>query len=63
MNIGTIGTSNYYSGYHNNRAVQKAGIKSFENTVVNNTANIEIHGFMGEKTETEIHKIFLTMIC
>ena len=51
MNIGAIGTSNYYSGYHNNRAVQKAGTKSFENAVVNNTTNIVIHGFMGEKTE------------
>ena len=38
--------------YHNNRAVQKAGTKSFGDTVVNNTTNIVIHGFMGEKTET-----------
>ena len=52
MDIGAIGTSNYYSGYHNNRAVQKAGTKSFGDTVVNNTTNIVIHGFMGEKTET-----------
>ena len=51
MNIGAIGTSNYYSGYHNNRAVQKAGTKSFGDTVAKNTTNIVIHGFMGEKTE------------
>lgn len=51
MNIGAIGTPNYYSGYHNNKAVQKAGTKSFGNTVVNNTSNIVIHGLMGEKTE------------
>ncbi len=52
MNIGAIGTSNYYSGYHNGRAVQKAGTKSFEDTMANNTAGIVIHGLMGEKTET-----------
>ena len=51
MDIVAIGTSNYYSGYHNNRAVQKAGAKSFGDTVVNNTTNIVIHGFMGKKTE------------
>lgn len=52
MNIGAIGTSNYYSGYHNNRVVPKAGTNSFGDTVVNNTTNIAIHGLMGEKTET-----------
>ena len=52
MNIGAIGTSKCHSGYHNSRAVQKAGTKSFGNTVVNNTPNIVMHGFMGEKTET-----------
>ncbi len=52
MNIGAVGASDYYSGYHHNRAARKAGTKSFENIVENNTANIVIHGFMGEKTET-----------
>ncbi len=52
MNIGAIGTSNYYPGYQNNRVIQKAGTKSFANTAVNSIANIVIHGFMGEKTET-----------
>nr|WP_300807122.1 hypothetical protein [uncultured Acetatifactor sp.] len=52
MNIGAIGMSNHYSGYRNNRVTQKAGTKSFGNIAVNNTASTEIHGFMGEKTET-----------
>ncbi len=51
MNIGAIGTSKNYSGYHNNKAVPKAGTKSFENTVANTNKNIVIHGIMGEKTE------------
>ena len=49
MNIGAIGTSNYW--YHNNRTVQKEGTKSFGDTVVNKTSNLVIHGLMGEKTE------------
>ncbi len=50
MNIGAIGTSNYYSGYQNNRVIQKAGTKSFGNTTVNGTANTVIQCFMVEKT-------------
>lgn len=52
MNIGAIGTSDYYSGYRNNKVTPKAGTKGFRNTTVNSTTNTVIHGFMGEKTET-----------
>ncbi len=54
MRIGTPGTSNYCPGYRNNRVIQKERTKSFGNTTVNSTANIVIHGFMGEKTETGV---------
>ncbi len=57
MNIGAIGTLNYYSGYQNNRVIQKAGTKSFGNTTVNGTANtvILLNGTLSESSRIKLN--------